>query len=416
LLFAAANPVNDYRTKGDRMRLTNRQPGTGMPSIFPQQRIAFLLILALASWPGLAQEEPAPVGEQAEEEPVTPGLYVTVDEHSVYIIQDEQQVDINAGETAFASEALVESMESTPGFMNWPCGGSIGGQEALETYSIGDLAPGARISQVARRFFEEQQVLVPEVRWSGGEFHTHLSGAEIDEYVTYSRWYSTGEALPDMAAKRPDTLLIGVFYSTAQVIIDTNHLDHLKAVHGNAGIPVVFEFHAEHEVPISFFGSEPDFEAIAKAYAERGLMLSKVPMWYAGDRHLEMSPGDLSRLLGLESPESMDPARLAELQQGLQNGGFLLKPISLFLMPAGGKTIADEPDKIIAAQSLGLETIPVTLSFFEAALPTARCGLPVMLDAAGAAGQSSGSTATSAPGSPPAVDVPPSVEPPVSAG
>ena len=65
-----------------------------------------------------------------------------------------------------------------------------------------------------------------------------------------------------MAEKRPKTLLIGLFYGTGQVVVDTNHLDALKAEYGDEPIPTVFEYQEENVVPISWYGDNPTPEQV----------------------------------------------------------------------------------------------------------------------------------------------------------
>ena len=362
------------------------------------------------------QADPSPDQDIREEPNPPPDLYVTVDEASIYLIQEDRQLDVGVGEAAHATGTDMQALDETPDFLNWPCTGAGSGElEILGSYAFESLPVRDRIGQVAKRFFEDQLVLGPPKTWLNGDYHGSVEMSEIERYVSYANWYSTGPSLPGLAEKRPRVLLIGLFYGTAQIVVDTNHLDSLKAHYGDNEIPVFFEFHDENTVPVSYFGRNPAIQTVQSAYLESGVILAPAPLWFAGDRQLETTPDALSRLLNLASSDQLDTERLETLKDSLRADGFAAKPITLFLVSDGETILADDPDRIIAASALQMDSVPIMFSYAEAASPTRRCGLTVMIEAAGGLGQSNGSTS---PPSSPGTGLPdiPATEPPVSGG
>ena len=87
--------------------------------------LPLLVSFALASTAGWAQEE-AP----------KPGLYTTVDEAAIYIIEpDGTTTDVKTGESILLSPDGLVFIDRAPAFLNWPCGtgfaGGRGGQPTV---------------------------------------------------------------------------------------------------------------------------------------------------------------------------------------------------------------------------------------------------------------------------------------------
>jgi hypothetical protein len=360
-----------------------------------------------------------------EEDDVKPGLYTTVDQDEIYLIIGDEQYDLKTGESAFVDGDELQFVSRPPAFLNWPCGTSFAGQRgSLATYPIDDLPPEGRVQEIIRLFFEDKEIPDTTPRWMNGETHGSFPAADIEAMVTDSYWYVGGPPDSRMAAQRPDTLLISVYRGTGQAVVDTNFLAELKRTYPDGNIPVVFDFAEEHEVPISYFGRNPSLNDLAQAFSERGVTPDDVPMFFAGDKHLEVDPGELADALGARPASEIDPDRMASLQADLQAHGFGSKPITLSMTPGSEAMVADEADRIRAAEALGMSSVPVMFSFYTDSSHASHCGLPPMIAAVGTLGTTNASNTPDAPGEvrgpdkPPEIELPdpPQVEPPASGG
>jgi hypothetical protein len=312
------------------------------------------------------------------------GLYVTVSQSEVYIIQGDSQLDLKVGEAAFAGADTLKQLDAVPGFLNWPCGGAgADDSEMVPIYSLDSLPPGNRIEEVVRRFFEGPEIPAPSPAWLNGESHGSFPADEISRFSTDAYWYLSGETTAKMEALRPRVLLISLFPATQQVIVDQNHYEELRDLYGDEDIPVTFVFNEESVVPISSFGKNAGVQQVADLYFEKGITIADVPMWYAGDRQVEATPGDLEQAFEIPATEDIDPSRLAALVADLQANGFTKKPINVALMSQNNSMAADEGEKIRAAQSIGIDSIPIVFFNYSENSHKKRCGLAMPQIAAG---------------------------------
>jgi hypothetical protein len=342
---------------------------------FAKARLSVFIALALSTPLAMAQDA------------VKPGLYTTVDQDEIYIIQGGQQIDVKTGETVRVTADGLQFVDSPPAFLAWPCGtGFAPNRGGLETFSASSLPPGDEIAAVAQRYFESAQVLEGNPRWLNGESHMSLPAEQIDQFVSNASWYQAGPPDAMMAAQRPDTLLIGLFFGTGQVVVDNNQLPALKEKYGDDPIPVVFQYQEENVVPISFFGAAPTPQMIMRAFQENGVKLADVPMWYAGDKHLEVPPGELASMAGVPPASEMDPARLQQMQDDLRENGFGGKPVTMAMTSGGDAPIIAEGARLRAAEAMGMGAVPVMFSAFDSSSHASFCGLAPPVAAAGALG------------------------------
>ena len=392
-------------------------PGPASKARFRRAPLTALIALALGLPPTLS----------AQNQPV-PGLYTSVDESEIYIIQPNgDQVDVRTGEAAVVNQDGVTFITDRPAFLDWPCGTALAGNRGnLPTYSLESLPPEDRIGQVTDLYFSNQQILEGSPRFENGEIHGTFSAAEIDQFVSNARWYTTGDAPPGMSAKRPDTLLIGLFYGTGQVVVDTNHLESLKAIYGDEPIPTLFLYEEENVVPISWYGDNPSPEQILTNFQTSGVKPADVPLWYAGDRHITVDPNRLADLAQVPPLSSMSPERQAEVREDIEQNGFRAKPVSLALVPGQEQYIADEGERLRVAAAMGILEIPVMVTVYDAGVIAGQCGLEAPVEAAGVLGAMAPDNPDNPDGppetpdqpdqpdqpSPPPVVPPPEIEPP----
>jgi len=357
--------------------------------LYQQSLLYSAIIAALAS--------PAAYSQQAAEpaSAVSPGLYVTVSQSEVYIIQGDQQIDLKVGEAAFAGQDSMHQLDEVPAFLNWPCGGSS--EDGLvPTYTMDSLPPNNRINEIAKRFFEGPEIPDSTPAWLNGESHGSFPAEEIERFSSRAYWYKSGDTTAKMVALRPEILLISLYPNTQQIVVDGNHLEELRALYGSDDIPVTFIFNEENVVPVSYFGKNVTMKKVADAFFKDGLSVADTPMWYAGDRQLATSPAQIADLLQIPPLEEIDPERLAALVADLQTNGFTKKPINISLMAQNGLMVVDEGERVRAAQSIGMDSIPIVFFYFNENSHAKHCGLPIPQIGAGLGGGQGGVSAVNA--------------------
>lgn len=342
--------------------------------------------IALASMGVNAQQSPG----QASATP--PGLYVTVSQGEVYIVQGDQQLDLKVGDAVYAGADSLQQLDSVPAFLNWPCGDS----DLIPTYSLATLPAGNQLEEIITRFFEGYEIPASAPVWLNGESHGSFPDAEINRLLSGAYWYKSGPTTAKMKALRPKVLLISLYPATQQVIVDQNHLQELRDLFGPDNIPVTFVFNEENVVPVSFFGKKVSVQHVVDSYLEKGITIADVPMWYGGDRQLEASPGELELTFDIPALEDIDPDRLAALVEDLRTNGFTKKPINVLLMAQNGSMVIDEGDKVRAAQVLGITSIPIVIFNYDEDSNKKRCGLTTPLASRGGIGSGGVATALDA--------------------
>jgi hypothetical protein len=336
------------------------------------------IVIAMTSLAANAQQSP----DQPSSTPM--GLYVTVSQSEIYIIQDDKQLDVKVGEAAFAGEGTLQQLDAVPSFLNWPCGGSGGEDSGLvPTYLLDSLPTENLIEEVVRRFFEGPEIPASAPAWLNGEFHGSFSAEEINRFTSSAYWYKSGKTTAKMEALRPRVLLISLYPATQQVIVDQNHFQELLDLHGSENIPVTFVFNEENVVPVSALGKNTTMQEIANLFFEKGITIADVPMWYAGDRQFAVSPGDFDQVFEIPAIEDIKPDRLAALTADLQTNGFAKKPVNVALMSQNNSMVVDEAEKVRAAQSIGLDSIPIVFFNYSENSHKKHCGLAMPQVAAG---------------------------------
>jgi hypothetical protein len=300
------------------------------------------------------------VAQQADEECVDlqgtpPGLYVTVDQSQVYLIQGDKIVELNPGEAAYASETDLTCLKVPPTLLEWPCGTAEAlSRQKAPTYSIDELPVFEAALEVARRYFEESSVLSPPIEWLNGEYHRVFEAAEISGFTTSEYWYIPADSDPFANPKRPKSQLISLFWSTKQAVLDGYTFDRLREISTDGGIPVVFRFWEENEVPVSLFGPGVTLKELTDAFFGRGIKVAQVPVWYAGDHHLSVKVTEFERLFDIPDLDEINPGQIELLSAELEARGFSLKP-----------------------QSLGFASIPTVIFYYSGTSHLEKCGVPL---------------------------------------
>jgi len=98
-------------------------------------------------------------------------------------------------------------------------------------------------------------------------------------------------------------------------------------------------------------------------------------MWYAGDRHFAASVEELELMFEIPALEDIEADRLAVLVVDLKANGFTKKPINVAVIAQNSTMVIDEADKVRAAQSIGMDSIPIVFFYYDEDTVKRRCGL-----------------------------------------
>lgn len=334
-----------------------------------------LITLILASTQAVAQSQES---ECLELEGTPPGLYVTVDQSQVYLTKDGKVVELNPGEAAYASDTQLACLKVPPRVLAWPCDSAEALTRRLaSTFSFDELSPVGAVQEVKRRYFEDNTALGPPIEWLNGDSHGKLHASEFEGLDTSTYWYLPGGPDPFASPKRPRSQLISLFWSTRQAVVDTNTLDQLRAEADQTGIPVVFQYHRDYEVPISFFGPDVSLKKLQDVFLNKGIQAAPVPVWYAGDHHLKVSINEFERLFNIPAADEISPTRLQALTDELEAYGFTHMPILVSMMAESNSMILDQPERVRAAAEMGINDIPTVIFYYTSSSHLEKCGLPL---------------------------------------
>jgi hypothetical protein len=365
-----------------------------------------LLTSALASTGAYAQD-----AESAKQKFIEPGVYTTTDEGHTFLIQGDEILEMAPGESGFANEDGLKSIDHMPGFLNWPCSGDAANSRMFATYTIEELTDPNRLKEIVNRYFMVPEVIAPIPKWIDGEYQAHFSTADIIQFSSPEYWYFLNKDRPFLDKKRPTTLLISLFVGTNQVVIDNNALDALIKLHGNEEIPVAFVFNDSNSVPISYFGDNVSMQELFEAYIERGIKVADVPMWWLGDYHLTPTIAEYELFFDLPALADISAEQQAALKADLEKHGFTRKPIIVTLLAESETMIVDQPARVRMAGEAGFTHIPTVIIFVEPDAHLVRCGAGTP---AGSSGVSGATTPIGGAIVPPGVPTVPPIEPPAS--
>ena len=348
--------------------------------------------------------------ECEELEGTPPGMYTTTDEGKTYMSQDDDVVELSAGEAGFADKSGVKCIKIPPKFLDWPCATDAAQSRMFNTYTIDELESENKMGEIVERYFTIPEILVPLPNWIDGEYSAVFDYKDIIQFSSPEYWYFTSPDRELLSEKRPRSLLISLYVGTNQVVPDNNMIDALRAELATNDIPVTFVFNDSNVVPISYFGANVSLEEVNKAFNERGIKIAEVPMWWLGDYQLTPTIEEFENFFEIPSLEDISAEKQAKLKADLEAYGFSRKPILVTLFSESGAMAVDQPQRVRVAASMGITRIPTALIFIEPDQVLARCGpgTPV-----GSSASVSGSTtpiggAIVPPGTP---VVPPPVEP-----
>ncbi len=367
--------------------------------------LPLIIASSLAHQVALAQDD-----ECKDMEGTPPGLYVTTDEGLVFMVKDDQTIELAPGESAFADESQMTCIKKVPAFLDWPCTTDAAQSRKFATFRIEDLqSSDNRVKEIVQRYFEVPEVIEPIPNWLEGESSMTLNFSEIVPFSSADYWFQPSPAIEIMDERRPRVLLISLFVGINRVVVDNFSVDALRKYFSGADIPVVFVFNDSNVVPVSYFGANVSMEEIQKAFYERKIKLADVPMWQLGDHHFSPTAAEYKKLFDLPDLAELDPIRVEALKAQLETFGFSKKPVFVTLLEGGGLYI-DDPAIVSVALSMGIARLPTVIIFVEQDDHLRRCGPGTPAGTSGVSG------ATTPPGgaNPPPGSGPPPPPPPAS--
>jgi hypothetical protein len=331
------------------------------------------LFASIATVDSAAQDD----DQCVELEGTPPGLYVTVDQSQVYLIKDGKVVELDPGEAAYASETELTCLNLPPTLLEWPCGTAEAlSRQRAPTYTADALPVTGAADEVARRYFEDNEVLGPPIEWLNGDVHGNFDADELGRISTAEYWYLPGGPDPFASPKRPRAQLVALFWSTKQAVLDGNTLQPLRDTSADGEVPVVFVFHEDDEVPVSFFGDNVTLGELADAFFQRGIKVAPVPVWYTGDHHLRVSVREFEQLFDIPELEDISPAQVELHSTELEAHGFTKKPISVSVLGENRTLVVDQPERVRVASALGFDAIPTVLFYYTGTSHLGKCGVP----------------------------------------
>ncbi|GHA08290.1 hypothetical protein GCM10008090_17680 [Arenicella chitinivorans] len=162
--------------------------------------------------------------------------------------------------------------------------------------------------EVAKRFFDGRDVLMPAPDWVDGQYHFLASAAELNELVDDSegvRWYHSKSSID--VAKRP--IFVSLYEGTQSILIDDEaRVKSALRADPDALLPVVFVFNRVREFPADKLPDYPKtIKGIQRAYTERGLMLTPTPEWEKGEYHLYAKIDEFVEVFDIPEEEDFEP-------------------------------------------------------------------------------------------------------------
>ncbi len=289
----------------------------------------------------------------------------------------------NADDAAEIYSTAIGMLPSLPG---WVChaGGSASGRFHRDI-KLTDLPPQPTLQSVADRFFDNNERLAPFPDWQAGQAHMNVSVAELKAKLGPAFWYQLGNST---GGSQP--VFVSLYRGNRAIVVDDNLGQVAKAEQqGVTELPVVIVYNDGQFSAVSELGPDATLNEVANRFFSGGVELTAVPKWEKGDFHLEVLGNEFGETFILPKKEDIPADKWAAIVSDLQQNGFKKQPAMVSLM-SNNRMWLDEPERITAAQDLGMEKIPTL--FLYHGINRLACGLPastcadLICDAAVAAG------------------------------
>jgi len=279
-----------------------------------------------------------------------------------------------------ADELYTTALELLAFLPGWTCTTAVDRGHYDPLYNVNDLPEQRLVQDVAARYFEESSRLAQFPDWPNDEFHMLASTDELLELLSQTGtdfWYRPGPSQDSKGANPRDTVLIGLYPDTGQIVIDTT-AERIRRWRdqGKQRIPVTFFYNFEYQRPISRFKDDATLDDVMASFFDAGTELTPVPLWTVGDYHLMVSGEELEELFEIPASEDIDPVRYQAIADELAARGFSEKPVLVTLLRSGGYRRLAEPDRVRVALDQGVENFPTALFYHR--LDREACGAPAL--------------------------------------
>lgn len=279
-----------------------------------------------------------------------------------------------------AGELYTTALELMAFLPGWTCTTGVDRDLYDPVYEVNDLPDERLVQDVADRYFQQSSRLAQFPDWPNDEFHMLASTDELLELLAQPEtayWYRPGPSQESPGANPRETVLIGLYPDTNQVVIDST-AERIRKWHdeGMDRVPVTFFYNFEYQQPISRFENDATLDEVMDAFFDSGTELTPVPLWKVGDHHLRVSGDELEALFDIPEADDIDPQRYQALADELAANGFSRKPVLVTLLRSGNYRRLAEPERVRVALEQGMETFPVTMFYHR--VDREPCGAPAL--------------------------------------
>ena len=275
-----------------------------------------------------------------------------------------------------------------PSLPGWACqDGSV------QELDLAELGSEPSIAAVAQAYFEQDRRLAPFPDWQQGQYHLMASTSELARLVDASRfWYAASRTEGPGAAPDLEVVPVSLYKHDQSILVDPAAREMIDSARraGRDRLPVVIVYNRDHERYISDYQPDVSVRTLADDFFGDSIELTPVPEWHAGDYHKLASLDELREVVEFPSKQDISEQRWRAIIEELKSPPGARRPLLLTMLRTGeGRVWADEPDRITAAEELGLPSLPVV--FFYHNVDRRPCGAPAdcedqICDAAEAAG------------------------------
>ncbi len=265
-------------------------------------------------------------------------------------------------------DTAIRLMPSLPG---WSCRGRYRETPFYGVYRASDLGERPTLTEIARRYFEEDLKLTPFPRWLTGAAHVSIPTRELAELIDPKlRWYSITDAMaPDALTPRP--VFVALYKDEEQIVVDAN-LEQIGAAlqSGVDELPVVIVYNQAFQQPVARF-ADPTLKSVSEKFFDEGVQLTPVPLWEEGDHHFVAQMSELKNRFDLPGAKDIGEDNWLMLEADMLDNGFV-RPALITLYEGGERMWLNDPERVAMAEKLGFTELPVVM--FYHALDRLPCG------------------------------------------
>ncbi|MEM7357712.1 MAG: hypothetical protein AAF431_01250 [Pseudomonadota bacterium] len=177
------------------------------------------------------------------------------------------------------------------------------------------------IAEVAERFFEEREILLPHPDWYEGQIHFEASATELKELGTENqaiKWYRNNST----KATRERPVFVSLYEANHDIVIDAeDRIDRALAEYGpEARLPVVFIYNRLNERPVDQLVDYPKtILGMQKAFTENSLMVTPTPEWQTGEFHIQAKLEEIYQIFDMPDEEDFEPEQWQRLLEEAEN-------------------------------------------------------------------------------------------------